>query len=89
MPNTPDDTVYEGIVTSVKLDRGFGFISAPGRTINSPDKEITYPDCYFNMKALRDGLFFEEQLLFRRVKFMMRSGKGKERPKAIEVRPAD
>lgn len=85
----PDDTVYEGVVTALKLDRGFGFISAPGLTVSSPKEEIRFPDCYFNQKALRDGLDFDERLLYRRVKFEMRSGKGADRPKAINVRPAD
>jgi cold shock CspA family protein len=83
--STAEDKTYEGIVSAIKLDRGFGFISAPGLTLSSPTEAIEFPDCYFNKAALH-GLEFDDKLIYRRVQFEMRSGKGNDRPKAINVR---
>lgn len=49
---------YEGIVDHVNVSRGFGFI----RQSNNE------PDIFFHLRSL-DGLFFDEQLTERRVKF--------------------
>ena len=68
--------MYQGCITSIKLDRGFGFISSPGQ-----------PDAFFHHQELRGDLEFDEQLMERRVQFdLLMTSKG---PRANNVRPAD
>jgi cold shock CspA family protein len=68
--------MHEGTIISVKLDRGYGFVSSPGQ-----------PDTFFHSSDLSEGLAFDEQLLERRVKFdIYQSGKGL---RAVNVQPAN
>ena len=65
---------YVGVVSSVKCDRGFGFIATPGQ-----------PDVFFHATALV-GLDFDEQLYQRRVRYEITTCP-RGRAKAINVRP--
>jgi cold shock CspA family protein len=66
-----------GIIKTVVVDRGFGFIESPGS-----------PDMFFHMRALQDDLAMDETLRGRRVEFEPgidpRSGK----TRAVAVWPA-
>ena len=67
--------MYTGVITSLNLERGFGFISASGQ-----------PDIFFHFSDLADDLPFDEALQERRVRFdILGTGKG---PQAINVRAA-
>lgn len=48
--------MYNGVITRLVLDRGFGFVAVPNQ-----------PDCFFHMKDLLD-LEWGESLQERRVK---------------------
>lgn len=68
--------MYEGTICSVRVDRGFGFISSPNQ-----------PDVFFHVRDMAAGLTFDETLKELRVRFDIVSGtKG---PRAANVRPAD
>jgi len=68
--------MYVGTICSVRIDRGFGFISLP----NSPD-------VFFHAKDLDPALTFDESLQERRVAFdIIGTGKG---PRAANVRPSE
>lgn len=65
--------MIEGTITTLRLDRGYGFIHANGR------------DVFFHANDLAEGLEFDELLQERRVEFeIIGTAKG---PKAVEVRP--
>jgi cold shock protein len=64
-----------GTVRSVKIDKGYGFISRPNGE----------KDLFFHVKSLDPSLPFDEQLRERRVQFeMINSDRG---PRAENVRP--
>ncbi len=63
-----------GVVSSVRLDRGFGFIGVPGG-----------PDVFFHMSDLAGDLTFDDQLVRRRVQFILVSTP--QGPRARVVRP--
>lgn len=66
--------MYEGVITNLTLDRGFGFIEANGRR-----------DIFFHCKDLVD-MEWTEQLTEQRVRFdISQTPKG---PRAANVRPA-
>jgi cold shock CspA family protein len=68
--------VYEGTITALKLEQGYGFIASPGQ-----------PDTFFHCTSLADGLAFDEQLTELRVEFdITTTGKG---PRAVNVRRAE
>ena len=67
--------MHEGVIVSVKADRGFGFIGERGG-----------PDVFFHAKDLID-LEFSEQLIGRRVKYDVVINKNK--PRATYIQPAD
>jgi cold shock CspA family protein len=68
--------MYDGTITTVNIDRGFGFIRSPGM-----------PDIFFHVNALDISLRFDEQLRERRVRFdVQQSPKG---PRAASVLPAE
>ena len=67
--------MHEGIVTAIKLDKGYGFIG-----------EVGAPDLFFHYSDL-DGLQFDEQLQGQRVTFdIEQNARG---PRARNVRAAD
>ena len=69
-------TMHVGNVSTVKLDRGFGFIlSVGGRSI------------FFHYRELSPHLPFDQRLLHRTVQFEIEdTPKG---PKAVKIHPAD
>jgi cold shock CspA family protein len=68
--------MHEGTITSLRLDRGFGFIAAPNQ-----------PDIFFHVNDLADDLPFDEALEQRRVRFdIVSTGKG---PRAANVRTVE
>ncbi len=68
--------MYEGTITTLRLDKGFGFIAAPNQ-----------PDTFFHANDLPNDLEFNEALQERRVRFdIVSTHKG---PKASNVRPAE
>jgi cold shock CspA family protein len=65
----------DGVVKSVRTDKGYGFISSHG-----------HEDVFFHVSQLKN-LVWEEQLTGRRVKFrLITTERG---PKATHVRAAD
>jgi len=68
--------MYQGFVTRVVADRGFGFIAVANQ-----------PDYFFHAKDLAGELDFDESLKERRVEFdILDSPKG---PRAVKIRAAD
>jgi cold shock CspA family protein len=68
--------MYEGTIDTLRLDRGFGFISAAGQ-----------PDVFFHASDLAADLPFDGTLQERRVRFdIQTTAKGQ---RAINVRAAD
>lgn len=65
-----------GVVSRVVADRGFGFISTPGR-----------PDQFFHVSELQGGLEWSELLQGRRVEFEIATAPD-GRTRAVKVRPA-
>jgi len=64
----------QGMVTNVKLDRGFGFIlTADGRSI------------FFHRDDLAELLPFDQTLVHRRVEFEIQSTR--KGPKAVKIKP--
>lgn len=55
--------MYEGTITAVKLDRGFGFIAVANQ-----------PDVFFHESDLDPALEFDEALIERRVRFTIKTG---------------
>ena len=75
--NSSEQTMEAGTVASLKLDRGFGFISRPGE-----------PDLFFHLKSVSDDqLEWNETLLQRRVQFEVEQTPKGER--ATNVRAAE
>jgi cold shock CspA family protein len=67
--------MHEGVILTVKVDRAFGFIGAPGQ-----------PDAWFHRDELAD-LDWNEQLTGRRVRFdILATPKG---PRAKNIRAAE
>jgi cold shock CspA family protein len=67
--------MFEGTICKVRVDKGYGFISAPSQ-----------PDAFFHCRDLVPELPFDETLQERRVRFEII---GTERgPRAKNVKPA-
>ena len=67
--------MYEGTISALRLDRGFGFI-----------RMVDAPDVFFHASDLNEELPFDETLKERRVAFNIISAvRG---PRAASVRPA-
>jgi cold shock CspA family protein len=72
---TNETNMHEGTITSLRLDRGFGFIAAQNQ-----------PDTFFHANDLGDDLPFDEALEQRRVRLdIVETPKG---PKASNIQPA-
>ena len=68
--------MHTGTIKTLRLDKGFGFVS-----------EQNGPDLFFHCSALADDLPFDETLQERRVNFdVVSTPKG---PRAANVRPAE
>lgn len=70
---------HTGTITKLFLDRLFGFIRA---RIRGEKREV-----FFHLNGLSEELEFDEQLMERRVSFILTESKSGL--KAIDVRPAD
>jgi CspA family cold shock protein len=65
-----------GIIKTVKADKGFGFIEAPGG-----------PDVFFHVSTI-DGLDWGEQLQGQRVEFQVETDRRTGKLRAAFVKPA-
>lgn len=84
---TATTQMEEGVIKTVNIGRGFGFIRRDGQSEVHSDRRAAQRDVFFHCKDLAGGLAFDEQLREMRVHFeIVHTEKG---AKAVKVRKAD